>query len=564
MTRSRLLRLFVTVCCAFGLWLLLRDEPAYAPEPTNPSSPSAEPAPTEPEAAPVQRPPAEPERTQTPPPAPRDPGRTSPAAPGLRGFVKELQGDGLPEILVEQVDAEGRSLLSTTTDAAGRFAFDAMAPAATHLVTRPAPRGLPRLRHGMPRTSGPGGPGGLGGQGGAEIYLWRPPAGTIRGTVVDATGTPVADAAVATDRPFLLMPNVSLDVLEGDEPQPAFEARTDANGCFELPSARRGTHVLRAQHQGRSGSVKASPGDAGVVIRLGTHLGGDTVVSGQLTDQVTGAAIAGATVWVQHVRKTEGGSSSIGVGNTTTDPQGRYEVQGLDPGTYRVVSRPAGYARQEAVKVCDSGQNVLDLALLPARSLRVRVLLPGGDPARGAEVRVRDERGRPVQMQGDFGMDSSRIRVDADGVARLRALPAAPLDLTAVRGDLVPSARLQVDLRVEPPEELTIELPSSVSRFARKHYFVLLDEDGRPATFAGTVVARSFDGATLLSHVEGRWRGKEFVFGNDERHGFREPTIAVGAIAGDCRVEITVPGYRTETLVLPANAESPTRVRLSR
>src|SRR5690606_34869583 len=114
------------------------------------------------------------------------------------------------------------------------------------------------------------------------------------------------------------------------------------------------------------------------------------------------------------------------------------------------------------------------------------------------------------------------------------------------------------------PNEVTINLPTDVTHFARKHFFVLLGPDDKPAQIEGTVVASSFDGDTLLSRVEGRWRDGKFHFGNDQRSSHTNPTIAVGAIASVCRVEIEVPGYQKETLTLAAGAKSPTRIRLRR
>lgn len=109
-----------------------------------------------------------------------------------------------------------------------------------------------------------------------------------------------------------------------------------------------------------------------------------------------------------------------------------------------------------------------------------------------------------------------------------------------------------------------IELAKPAGRLTRNHYFLLLGPDGKPAEIEGTVVASAYDGDQLLSRVEGRRRGDKFVFGNDEHDDFRDPTIAVGAIAGAVRVEIEAHGYQTVTLTLEPDANSPTRVTLQR
>ena len=109
-----------------------------------------------------------------------------------------------------------------------------------------------------------------------------------------------------------------------------------------------------------------------------------------------------------------------------------------------------------------------------------------------------------------------------------------------------------------------IELAKPAGRLTRNHYFLLLGPDGKPAEIEGTVVASAYDGDQLLSRVEGRRRGDKFVFGNDEHDDFRDPTIAVGAIAGAVRVEIEAHGYQTVTLTLEPDAKSPTTVTLQR
>ena len=96
------------------------------------------------------------------------------------------------------------------------------------------------------------------------------------------------------------------------------------------------------------------------------------------------------------------------------------------------------------------------------------------------------------------------------------------------------------------------------------HFFHLLDVDGKPATIEGSVVASSFNGDQLLSRVDGRWIAGRFCLGNDRIHNFPTQTIAVGAIAGACRVEIAAPGYQLVTLTLEPGAKSPTAVTLQR
>lgn len=559
MTRPRLLVSLGAALLSLALWLLLRG--GAMPEPQRPPFESKTFAPPVAETGFVaDSAPATIERHASPAPASQDPAADAPAsATGLSGVIQEENGECLPDILVELLDDDGTTLQATKTVADGKFAFDWVAPEARTIASRPAPAGLPRIAHGkLPlRGHGPGGSS-------STIHLWRPPAGIIAGIVVDDRGKPVAGATVGTDRPYVPLGKVRWDVLEGEEPRMSASSTTAADGRFQLPFSRHGLHLLRARRGEQSGSIKVDANAAGVVIRLGTHLGGAVVLAGQLTDRVTGAPIGGARLSIIRVRRSEHGSSAIGVARAATDPQGRYEVQGLQAGLYALRAMPDGYAPAAAEGEFADSNHVLDLTLLPARQVRVRVVLPDGGPAKGAQVRVRDAAGGTVEVPVLMDMLGDGIPTDADGVAVVQRMPAAQLTLLAARADFAAAGRVELDLRHAAPEEVTIVLPSSLASFARQHFFELRDSDGKAATIEGTVVASAFDGDKLLSRVAGRWRDGRFCVGNNQQYNFSKPIIAVGAIAGACRVEIAAPGYQVETLTLEPGAASPTKVTLRR
>ncbi|MFN3242877.1 MAG: carboxypeptidase regulatory-like domain-containing protein [Planctomycetota bacterium] len=556
MQRYRLILALVAATAALALWLWLRDGRDPAPQQPPVEQRQQQPAPEpEPEQAL--------ERTAAPAPKPQGPAAAGPAgpgrrdrsdAPGLHGVVKQTQGSGVAGILIELVDADGNTVLSTVSGEKGRFAFDEVAPAARSLTTRVAPNGLPRLRHEGWKVSG-----------NQRMILWVPPSDRITGTVVDADGRPVAGVQVHTDKPYMPMGMRPWRVIEGEMPPATFQVETDASGRFELPAALPGTHRLRANHRGVTGSVRARSDERGVVLRLGTHLGGSVTFSGQLTDRRTGDPIAKARLQVMRVKRSAGGYSATGVANAITDAQGRYEVQGLDVGRFSFSATPDGYARHSvAERDYQAGAHIVDLTLIPARSLRVQVVLPDGSPAKGAKVRARDGDGRAVEMPGRLRMMGKEVAVDARGIAELRRLPAAPVTLTAVRGDFVPAGSVEVDLTAAAPELVTIRMPSTTTRFARNHFFRLHGPDGAPADIDGTVVASAFDGERLVSRVEGRWSGDKFVLGNHAQYDFSRPTLAVGAPATACRIEIVAPGYQPVTLTLEPGAKSPTLVELHR
>ena len=546
----------LTVLTAIGLWQLLRDDPQVRLAQGPAESVLAHAAAAVQESAPQVR---REVVTTTAPDLAAAPNSESNAPEdireGLHGIVKELGDVVVPDVGLDLVSKDGVTIASTTSDQAGRFVFPLKAPAGSSLITQLRSGQGPRLRHARIHITG------ARGLGNPAITVWIPPTGMIEGSVIDATGHPVVGAKVASDRSSQSVGMASWEYLSGGTPK--FVVQTDSVGHFVLSGLLRGSHRLRALHGGAEGSGRFPVGDRAAVLQLGNHLGGVVVIDGRLRDRATGAGIVNAKVSVQHVREWKNGSSRNRVAQVVTNEQGRYEVLGLEVGDYQLSAAAKGYATSRlATRKFEAGGHAVDFALDPARDLLVHVVLPDGAPASPADIRVLDAAGHRLQVPGEMMIPSDAVRVDQAGTARLRQLPAAPLTLLAVRGDLLPAGRLDVDLSAAAPKSVTIVMPTGRGGFARTHYFKLLGPDGDPAKFDGTVVAESFDGSELLSRVVGRWRGKQFVFGHDERNGFSIPTIAVGALAGACRVEITVPGYRKYTLTLVPGTSSPTSVRL--
>lgn len=89
--------------------------------------------------------------------------------------------------------------------------------------------------------------------------------------------------------------------------------------------------------------------------------------------------------------KTSAGSTqSVGA---TTDSEGRFQVAGLSPGSYRVIAARSGFVRQPGsptVLTLTAGQRVKDLVfrLIPAAVLGGRVSDQDGDPLPGVRIQL--------------------------------------------------------------------------------------------------------------------------------------------------------------------------------
>src|SRR5262245_914212 len=81
--------------------------------------------------------------------------------------------------------------------------------------------------------------------------------------------------------------------------------------------------------------------------------GGTGSISGNVTDSVTGAAIAGATI--------------SGPGSTTTDPAGNYQFASVAAGTYLLIASASGYQNSSSTVTVTNGANSMqNFALTPA------------------------------------------------------------------------------------------------------------------------------------------------------------------------------------------------------
>jgi hypothetical protein len=158
----------------------------------------------------------------------------------------------------------------------------------------------------------------------------------ILGEVLDAESElPVADARVSLADP------AKLERLRFIRPERVAQvARAGAGGWYELKHAPRGLLVL----------VVSAPGYLPEFVQVNTreplptvllHKGG--TISGSVRD-ASGAAIRDARVVVLSPDSTDGAEA-------VTDAVGRFTVEHLRPGSYRVFARAAGGAAGESVGV---------------------------------------------------------------------------------------------------------------------------------------------------------------------------------------------------------------------
>jgi hypothetical protein len=176
----------------------------------------------------------------------------------------------------------------------------------------------------------------------------------VAGVVTDASGRPAAGAEIWLD-----------------DSLPA--GRTDAQGRFVIEHAHDGWQQVTAR---RGRLVAAGARRSG---RLALRLGPARTLSGTVREEGTRAPLEGVTVTAFEGRPS---------GRAVTDTQGRYAIDDLAPGTYRVWA--AGSGLTMSPQAASAGEAV---DLVPAPGARRDLLLVRQPALHG---RVQDEERRPI------------------------------------------------------------------------------------------------------------------------------------------------------------------------
>jgi hypothetical protein len=248
------------------------------------------------------------------------------AREAIAGRVVARGGPPVPGALVtaepERRFGGGPPIAQAVAGPDGRFELAELGPGRYRLTARAdgrAPGSLSRVRPGS-----------------KDVVIELAPGGRLRGCVRDAGGAPVA--------PFTLVVQVRRGALELD-PQRSVSI-IDPSGCFALDDLAPGPAVVVAVAPGLAPSEPVDvevPADGGEgVVDLVLRAGGR--VHGVVTDEATGAPIAGARVGVEG--SPEGAASAFPVlADATTGGDGRFELGGLPGRVSLLVAAPGHHAR---------------------------------------------------------------------------------------------------------------------------------------------------------------------------------------------------------------------------
>lgn len=362
----------------------------------------------------------------------------------------------------------------------------------------------------------------------ADIRLVLPRGGTIRGTVLDASGKPAAGALVV-----------------GEE----LAAETDAAGAYRLAGVAVGVRAVEAlwkdDFAARRDALRVRRGEeTDAPLRLARA----AAIAGSVVDETTRKPIAGA-------RLAASSGASFGFNrrrverSARTDAQGRFRLSGLAPRGYTVAASRDGWLTSSiaGVTAATAAPGTVHLALAKAASISGRVVDETGAAVAGARVRVAREGGfRAVMRRGPaaFLAGGPNGLSGPDGAFRIRNLAAGrSLNLEAEKTGYAPARKPGVSLKTgEASAGTTLVLKKGIEARGR-----VVDAGGKPVQGAEVRVAPKEAGLLGNARVQIRMA----TLGQNERpdaaSGADGSFVVRGLAEGEYSATVSRDGYARKT-----------------
>ena len=321
------------------------------------------------------------------------------------------------------------------SDDAGAFTFDGVEPGSYHLTAQkegyaPGFGGEPVVVAAAPVRD-------------VEVRLER--GAVVRGHLL---GVELADLAEARVIAAKLTSQNRLPAISSVDFEGAFRIEGLAPGDWSLLA------VLGDSVPAVKKEITIEPGQRELVVDLDLG-GGGAVLSGRVL--LGDEPLAGSFVSLT-------GREQAAVGFGRTDHQGRFEIRGLENGTYHLQVAGMGGFQQYSQEVEIAGDRDLEVRI-PAAAI-AGVVLGGGGPIEGAEVYLEP-------LDGERGFQRP-VRTDSTGRFRLAAVPAGRYRLRATAADHAPGETevavedgvpaADVVLRLQPAAGLVLRVAGAFGR----------------------------------------------------------------------------------------------------
>jgi protocatechuate 3,4-dioxygenase beta subunit len=407
-------------------------------------------------------------------------------------------------------------LLSARTDASGRFRLPVKR--AVPYTMRVEAKGLAGRTVDKARPGTP-----------LDVALTRGAA--LEGTVRDGvTGQPVPQARVEARQEMTLS-------LPWEPKAGVAQAVTDAKGHFRLEGLAGGPQTVSARVTGgnsgrKNGALPGRPAD--IYLFPGATLSGTVWGPGNLR-------VAGAVVRAE----ADAPGFRIAPEPAVSDDQGRYEIMGIEPGSYRLAARHKDFAPElvDGVTVERGGDAHADINLDKGASVVGR-LVAGPEQTVPGRVTIQEIDGQAVPWSLS---EILRAEAGADGRFRLEMLPSGA-HVLGVRAPGYSSKR--VDVQVRPGgrdvDVGDIELESGLAIRGR-----VRDAAGRP--IAGANLTASQAGMMAPSPVQAVSEADgSFVIGGLQPGAYRLNAFAAGYGGAERSVEAGVD--KADVVLSPAGS----------
>ena len=424
----------------------------------------------------------------------------------ITGTVLDARRAPVAQARIVITRGSGEDTATAVTDESGRYTAERLAPGSVRVLRQPDDR----------RGTGQG---------------FRMKTAVVREgevTVVDfdeSSKILMAGRVLLGDAPI---PNTPL-MFRALDPAASGEiksSQSDADGAYRVGLERSGEYQVSVQLGGVNGLVGQS--SVRIAVPELAEVAQDIVlpasfISGRVVD-LEGKGIASAAVSALR----DGGA----VGDPSRrlaaycDPEGLYRMEGVQPGTYRLSVRAAGYRLKEIhpVEISEAHPSAtVDVQLDRGLRLRGRVLSPQGSGIPGAMVFVAPA-GSP---------DSALFlpaQTDVNGGFEITAPADGPVDITAVSSAWAP-ARLS-SFTPPPQDDAQVLLRASLGGRIRVQ---IAGSGGQPLA-----------GLQVLVRPIPPFPGSEFAFGGNRRPAPTGPdgTTLVSMLAPGLGYEVSIPGRR--------------------
>jgi hypothetical protein len=353
----------------------------------------------------------------------------------------------------------------------------------------------------------------------APLRLVVEPAGTITGRVEGASG-PVAGAVVVA---------IPSDRTMGRDRR----AVSAADGAFVLHGLRSNTawdlEARRPDHAPAFAEGVATS-SSGVVLRM--RAGG--TIAGRVVDR-DGRGVSAVEAYAHRISQEE--STVVGLrehASVRSGPDGRYVIEHLNPGLYRVEVRtparlafsPTAAATQDAVVEDGATTAIDDTQLQRGGRLRIVVAAPSAPPWLLVSILPSGQGGAPHKAQ---------LWAGKQGIFEMDVVEAGLFDVAAQGADIGYSRAKGV--RIEPEETAEVRL-----EFAGREALqgTVVNADGQPVVGATVDVFLADAGGQVEHALPGRAPDN---FSGNVAHTGEDGSFRLGGLAeGSHRLRVSKPG----------------------